>query len=599
MQLTELRVQGWNQSLLSILVMTAQLQTLELPAARYTPVATQIRLPRLRTLICSKWPNGASTLDFLDSLIALSLEDFQLRFSIHDIVIPTAFLNHVAGVRSLTLWGMEFPQAQDMIRRKPDLQRLKLHGNPHSLQSLLFDGKQAPNLRELVIKAYMRNPETSPASVLRARLASIDDERAAVHAHIATLREKLEQLAKARTDVASQLKDVTFPVLTIPNEVTAKIFAFRVADALLEVEEYGTAESEYEWLWTHTTAPFVLSQVCRAWRQIALSLPKLWANIFMGSKTSPAMDLLHRLSFERAASAPLNVDASNIGEQPRLYAILAAYSDQFERFVFALPNAPLDSITGRVEKLQELVINVYTDTPSYPSSFLTAQSLRKVTLHYERPVEAGLHPPLPWMQLTELRVEGNKKNLLEILTMTSRLETLELPAMSYIPVATPIRLPSLRTLICSRLEFSSTPSDFEFLRSLIPSLLEDLQLDVGIKGVQVAIPASFLTHVANVRALTLSGMGHYQARDVISRMPNLQRLKLENMPSPEMLLAYSELAPNLQDLVMVRRCVQFPGPALVRMLWARRAGEARTGRPQKRYHRDADAGPVAPTRIFR
>ncbi|KAJ7129240.1 hypothetical protein C8R44DRAFT_533755, partial [Mycena epipterygia] len=61
-----------------------------------------------------------------------------------------------------------------------------------------------------------------------------------------------------------QLDAITYPVLTIPLEITAEIFVHclpttRRSDVLNPEE-----------------APLLLTHVCRAWREIAISTPSLW-----------------------------------------------------------------------------------------------------------------------------------------------------------------------------------------------------------------------------------------------------------------------------------------------------------------------------------
>ena len=103
-----------------------------------------------------------------------------------------------------------------------------------------------------------------PASVLRSRLVDIDAQRAETHAKIAELRADLAVLAKARGQVVEDLKSVTYPILTIPPEITTQIFEHYV-DVM--AEEWASVEA----------APNVLTHVCRAWRRIALATPKLTA----------------------------------------------------------------------------------------------------------------------------------------------------------------------------------------------------------------------------------------------------------------------------------------------------------------------------------
>ncbi|KAF7319793.1 F-box domain-containing protein [Mycena kentingensis (nom. inval.)] len=391
----------------------------------------------------------------------------------------------------------------------------------------------------------MVGAETSPASVLRAQLASIDRERASVHAQIAALHEKLEQLAKTRTTVTTQLKAVTFPILTLPNEITSEIFANY---SLFIAHECGSLHS----------APTVLTHVCRAWRQLALSLPKIWTQIFMGSESSPSIDFLLRLWFDRAGSQPLHVTTpdEDEGDAQRLFSMLVAYSDQFESLDCAFPlpeGCSLQPISGRVSNLRELSLYV-NPQPSYPINvFATAPSLRKLvlSLYHENVVTAQIK--LPWAQLTELRADyGFAPDLLQTIQKIPQLEVLELRAASYTPPAAPIQLTRLHTL---RLHSAGGPvGTLQCLTYLVCPSLHNLEL--GVFG-QYSAPtfSSFIKRADCIRCLTLSQLTSYEMELVLSRMPGIEDLSVLRVQDPYSLISSLRiqtpqwrLVPNLQKL---------------------------------------------------
>ncbi|KAJ7745419.1 hypothetical protein DFH07DRAFT_16144 [Mycena maculata] len=100
--------------------------------------------------------------------------------------------------------------------------------------------------------------------VLRDRLAEID-------AHIAVLEAE-------RKIIQKKLRSLTYPVLTLPFELTAKIFLHCVPDppdsqSTLLGSYYDSPSPPPRRL------PLVLSWICRAWRDIALKTPRLWAAV--------------------------------------------------------------------------------------------------------------------------------------------------------------------------------------------------------------------------------------------------------------------------------------------------------------------------------
>ncbi|KAJ7262985.1 hypothetical protein C8J57DRAFT_1133739, partial [Mycena rebaudengoi] len=88
---------------------------------------------------------------------------------------------------------------------------------------------------------------------LRAQLERILEEEAALHAK--------------RQLILRQLDAVVYPVLTLPSDITAEIFMHYVDDPIIENDRHGALNSY---------SPLLLASVCKAWRSVALSFPRLW-----------------------------------------------------------------------------------------------------------------------------------------------------------------------------------------------------------------------------------------------------------------------------------------------------------------------------------
>lgn len=95
----------------------------------------------------------------------------------------------------------------------------------------------------------------------RAALAQIDAELLQFKAHIATLEAK-------RRVVAENLALVVYPVLTLPAEITSRIFVECLPP-------HGRVRPSLR------QAPLSISQVCRHWREVALSIGELWSSLDM------------------------------------------------------------------------------------------------------------------------------------------------------------------------------------------------------------------------------------------------------------------------------------------------------------------------------
>ncbi|KAJ7804309.1 hypothetical protein B0H14DRAFT_2313182, partial [Mycena olivaceomarginata] len=73
---------------------------------------------------------------------------------------------------------------------------------------------------------------------------------------------------QTRSDVESELHaTATYPVSKLPTEITAEIF-----DHCVQVFDPVSIPHIYK-----TSAPIILSAVCRTWRDIALATPALWS----------------------------------------------------------------------------------------------------------------------------------------------------------------------------------------------------------------------------------------------------------------------------------------------------------------------------------
>ncbi|KAJ6515487.1 hypothetical protein C8R45DRAFT_956667, partial [Mycena sanguinolenta] len=137
----------------------------------------------------------------------------------------------------------------------------------------------------------------------------------------------LDQLWRTRSDVDRELHaTATYPVLTLPNEVTVEIFirCLWILDPPCIPQCTGSA-------------PFVLSRVCRAWRDIALNTPILWSKLKVWfdqialRRSSPGFgeDIVDEW-LSRAKYHPLSLDFA--GPSSRLRNVIHRWSHRMQRF---------------------------------------------------------------------------------------------------------------------------------------------------------------------------------------------------------------------------------------------------------------------------
>ncbi|KAJ7211560.1 hypothetical protein GGX14DRAFT_329134, partial [Mycena pura] len=94
-------------------------------------------------------------------------------------------------------------------------------------------------------------------------LARLDAEILRFRAHAEEYITALEQQRRA---VSESLARVVYPVLTLPNEITSRIFVQCLPD-------HGRVRP------SPRSVPLLVAQVCRRWREVALATCKLWSSI--------------------------------------------------------------------------------------------------------------------------------------------------------------------------------------------------------------------------------------------------------------------------------------------------------------------------------
>ncbi|KAF8211755.1 hypothetical protein K438DRAFT_57955 [Mycena galopus ATCC 62051] len=233
---------------------------------------------------------------------------------------------------------------------------------------------------------------------LRDRLAEID-------AHIALLE-------RERQGIRTTLDSLTYPVLSLPFEVTSKIFIQCLPDIQHPEPVFNVRRHRY--LPAPLPSPVLLVRICRAWRDVALNTPKLWAEFRISVEDWPdytAGTLRLAEWIERAARSPL----SFIFRRPKLHNVpaytldpLVRHSMQWKTVDFCLPFQDLVQlgVHGRLPSLGMLQLELFGNAgPTALSTFEDAPNLRTVVLRHLPPTTILL----PWAQLTHFtgeRYEG-------------------------------------------------------------------------------------------------------------------------------------------------------------------------------------------------
>ncbi|KAF8131254.1 hypothetical protein K438DRAFT_843285 [Mycena galopus ATCC 62051] len=120
-------------------------------------------------------------------------------------------------------------------------------------------------------------------------------------ADILRLERALSALRSQRELVLERLDSYKYPVLTLPNEITAEIFPFPAA-----LPSSGLPLCPP---FTGRDSPTLLTQVCCQWREIALETPILWRAILLSDFNIPPERRTHLCDrwLERSRCCPLSL----------------------------------------------------------------------------------------------------------------------------------------------------------------------------------------------------------------------------------------------------------------------------------------------------
>ncbi|KAJ7073858.1 hypothetical protein C8F01DRAFT_1360624 [Mycena amicta] len=234
----------------------------------------------------------------------------------------------------------------------------------------------------------------------RTRLSEVEKEIQRFEAQLAILRNE-------RTEIRQRLDEYTYPVLTLPNEITTEIFVHYLPPYPDHPPLIGLG------------SPTHLLGICRLWRSIALHSPALWRSMELGDER-PGISEQHleivQNWLQRSGSTPLSLhlvlffsgSPQDIPARHSLFQTVLAHRSRWEYFYFHAPAAQISLISGpsprlvRMTLIQEENVNTISlhNTPllrsvslwnvGYPSSLswdqLTSLSLRNTTFVDSAPI---------------------------------------------------------------------------------------------------------------------------------------------------------------------------------------------------------------------
>ncbi|KAF8201165.1 hypothetical protein K438DRAFT_1821502 [Mycena galopus ATCC 62051] len=242
-------------------------------------------------------------------------------------------------------------------------------------------------------------PSDSEILLIRALLVDPADELARIDTRIEELEVALKQLKEQRASLKGPIhahRALISPMRRVPDDVLVEIFL-------------SCLPSEHNSLIDFAEAPLVLGRICRHWRSVAYSTPRLWSSIHI-----PPLDYLCTPEWlERSATCPLSVS---------LFDYTNSFIPDLENTAFVHQLLPVSrrlrhlSLTGDVGFFRSFIRLGPEDLPLLQSLWMecprnnydVTAGLQMIPTLEDVRISAAIDPLpllLPWSRLTSLRFE--------------------------------------------------------------------------------------------------------------------------------------------------------------------------------------------------
>ncbi|KAJ7226701.1 hypothetical protein GGX14DRAFT_626787 [Mycena pura] len=385
-------------------------------------------------------------------------------------------------------------------------------------------------------------PVITAAAALRAQLDDIEKSMAALEAQMTSLRAQKEQVLK-------DLGNLTYPVLTLPNEVAIEIFLHVIS---LMRKQYDLPQPYYSLL--------RLASVCQTWRAVTLSTHVFWNKVEIDCNCIRDAGKLLEVCLPRAGNLPLDLDIqlpADVSSTDTIISTLSLYGLQWQRIHLQLaltsPSLifPIQRFPGSLPLLESLSLSGFSDNYNFVSPPRHVPQLRELTL-----MTPSMAIGLPFNQLTKLNLLDyfSTAQLLVVLPHALNLECLELGycAEDTRAATLSILLPRLHTFTWHR---DQTAMVLQYLT--LPALerlrFADLS-DAGVNAIQSCVARSNST----IRTLDLIDLYDNAAYDCLRGFPTIRHLCVSGWWSNDIALLDSFFAAMISKSFL---------PALESLTW--------------------------------
>ncbi|KAJ7263706.1 hypothetical protein C8J57DRAFT_418438 [Mycena rebaudengoi] len=362
-----------------------------------------------------------------------------------------------------------------------------------------------------------------------------------LRSRLSYLNTLIAALTIERQSLQAESDSIMYPVLSLPTEITMEIFRRCVPS--------GSPSRP-----SPSTAPLLLTQICRQWRKISLDTPHLWCSLAFGDDSS--VEIL-KLWLLRAGSLPLDYSfhCGNPSQASSVIEISILHSHRWQNVSFKLPIACFSTLDMRHHSfpiLRKISLDIH-DKRSYrdqlPDAVIVqnSPSLREVHISTFPEVKFDI----PWNQLTTLVISYNVQLMDCISTLRDIPGLVHLVAHIAPTTTTPIPIASPLTL--NHLE--SLTSSISLLEHLTLPRLERLTVKEFVTGQQTTFQP-FISRSACVNLIYLSlHMTPVPARALLACLrvtPSVEELELRwGGPQPGelfTLLQKESILPRLTSL---------------------------------------------------
>ncbi|KAJ7073853.1 hypothetical protein C8F01DRAFT_3809 [Mycena amicta] len=215
----------------------------------------------------------------------------------------------------------------------------------------------------------------------RTRFSEVEEEIQRLETHLAALRIE-------RREIRRRLDEYTYPVLTLPNEVTTEIFV-----------QYLPSHPRCPPL-VGLGSPTHLLGICRPWRHIALHSPELWRAIELNCEYHPKRIGVAQAWLQRSRSTllSLRLDFLTIGpSEDSLLRAVVAHRSRWEYIDLLGPPHLISLISGPSPRLRGVALSTPED------EVVDIISLQNAHLRFVSLWGVGYNTSsLSWDQLTSL-----------------------------------------------------------------------------------------------------------------------------------------------------------------------------------------------------